>query len=679
MYLSESQSRLYYKKPDKFREVIYSSKVSGSARGFTFNTAQNFFFNFYERNITIPFIAQRPFVSPLSESTFFYYNFKMLGAYKEGDRLVNKILVTPKRKSDPCFTGILSIVEDNWNIHSLELFLTKNNGIQYLDTLKVTQYFLPVVNDIWLPTQQRYDANGGALGIKGDGYFLGIFKNYIVNDLLSMPVTNPVKVDSTQKPKIIAKQKKKAEKKVDKQLFTPEIVKIENDANKHTDAYWDSIRPVPLTELEAEDYVIKDSIEKFKDSDAYKDSTDKLSNRPTFFSVLTGYSYRKRTQKIEVDFPSLLNLVNFNTLEGVNFQMRFGIKKSWGRQRSISFNPVFRYGLTNRHFNAMASIIFKNSQINDEYITVSGGKFISQFNEAQPQPEFGNTWQTLLFGHNYMKLYEHYFVKVSYAREIYNGIDASLSMSYEQRFPLENMHSYTFFNKYKSELSSNGVNIPGVTYATDNISRHNSFRIDLKMHFTFGQQYITRPDMKFRVGSKYPELILIYKRSIPINGFSDLNFDFLEAKLYGSIPLKLAGTMFYRLGGGGFASRKKVDYADYKHFYGNFLTQGGTDLLGFFLTKYYKHSTDKYFAEAHIEHHFGGFLFNKIPGIRTLKLDEVIGFHFLYTPTRHQYFQLDVGIANIFKLLRVDFVTGFQEKNVYLFSGRIGINLNLLK
>ena len=52
----------------------------------------------------------------------------MLGAYKEGDRLINKILVTPKRKADPCFSGVLSIVEDNWNIHSLELYLTKSNG-----------------------------------------------------------------------------------------------------------------------------------------------------------------------------------------------------------------------------------------------------------------------------------------------------------------------------------------------------------------------------------------------------------------------------------------------------------------------------------------------------------------------------------------------------------------------
>ncbi len=680
VYLSESQSRLYYKKPGKFHEVIYSSKVSGNARGFTFNNAQNFFFNFYERDITIPVIAQRPFISPLSDNGFFYYNYHMLGAYKEGDYLVNKIQVTPKRKNDPCFSGVLSIVEDNWNIHSVELVLLKRNGIEYIDTLKVSQYFLPVKNDLWLPTQQRYDANGGVLGIKGDGYFLGIFKNYQLNTSFDIPTTKPlVKTDSVKSPEKFIKQKKKAEKKADQKLFTPEVVKIEDGANKREESYWDSIRPVPLTELEITDYHLKDSIEKLKDTKEFKDSTDKLNNKPSFFSLLTGHVVRLTNKKFQVEFPGLLNLVNFNTVEGVNFQLRFAIRKSWENQRRLSFEPVFRYGLSNRHFNAMGTFTFRNSQVHDEYITLSGGKFISQIDGTQPQTEFGNTWYTLLLGQNFMKLYEQNFVKLSYAREIYNGINGSISASYEQRLPLENTRLYTFFKKQYKNLTPNGVELPTVNYATDNVTRHNSFRIDLKFHFTFGQKFITRPDAKIRFGSKYPELLVMYKRSIPIKGFSDLNFDFLEAQLYGKIPLKIVGTMFYRFGGGGFASRKRVDFADYKHFSGNFLSQGGTDLLGFFLVHFYKHSTDRYFGEAHIEHHFGGFLFNKIPGIRTLKLDEIIGFHALYTPTRHQYFQVDIGIGNILKLIRVDFVMGFEEKKVMRYGARLGFNLTVVK
>ena len=679
LYLSESQSKLYYKKPNKFHEVIYSSKVSGKSNGFTFNSAQDFFFNFYERTITIPYIATRPFISPLSENTFFYYNFRMLGAYQEGDKLINKILVTPKRKSDPCFSGVLSIVEDNWNIHSLELYLTKANGIQYVDTLKVTQYFVPVKEDIWLPTQQRYDVQASFLGVKGDGYYLGIFKNYIVNGLFGIPKP-VVKVDSVKGKPIVSakkleKQQKKEEQKIEKKIFTPEIIKIENEANKRDTLYWDSIRPIPLTAIEMQDYRVKDSIQVIRDSRQFKDSTDKKLNVPGPLTIILGYTYRLTYKKIYIDFPSLLNLINFNTVEGVNLQAKFGVHKTFKDNKRISFEPIIRYGFSNKQVNGMASLTFVTDPIHEEYVRLSGGRYVSQFNESQPQTEFGNTFQTLIFRNNFMKIYEQYFAKLSYSREIFNGINGTVALNYAQRSPLDNTNSFSFFPKIRANYPTvNGMDLPNV--ASETMAPNNSFRVDVRLHFTFGATYITRPDARWRPESKYPELLIIYNRSIAIKGFSDGNFDFLEAQLQGHFSEGLFGTTHYRFGGGGFATSKSVYYPDYKHFYGNFLTTGGTDLIGFYLLQYYRNSTDLYFAEAHIEHHFGGFFFNKIPGIRKLRLGEVLGFHFLYTPTRKEYFQLDAGIDNLFKIIRVDFVAGFLGETVYHFGGRVAIALD---
>ncbi len=676
LYLSESQSKLYYKKPNKFHETIYSSKVSGSSNGFTFNSAEDFYFNFYERNITIPFIAQRPFISPLSENTFFYYNFKMLGAYQEDGRLINKILVTPKRKSDPCFNGILSIVDDTWNIHSLELYLTKKNGIEYVDTLKVTQYFIPVKDDIWLPSQQRYDVKAGFLGIKGDGYYLGIFKNYQVNSGFSTQSV-VAKNDSIKNAKGTERQKKKEEKKIEKQIFTPEIIKIDDDANKRDKTYWDSIRPIPLTKLEGEDYHQKDSIQVIRNSKEFKDSTDKKVNAPSLLSIILGYKVYKQYKKIQIGFPSLLNIVNFNTVEGANIHLKFSIRKDFKKQRRISFVPVVRYGFTNKHFNAMATLTFRNSEVHEEDFALSGGKYISQINQLQPQTELGNTLQSLVLRNNFMKIFEQYFVKLTYSRELINGLDGSISVNYAQRYALANATAVSIFSNQKNQYTDNGVDIPGVT--NENVSRRNIFSVDVNFHITFGAKYVSRPDMRIREESKYPELSLVYKKAIPISGVSDQNFDFLEAHLQGYIACGLLGTLRYNLGGGGFPNHTAIDYPDYKHFYGNFLNLDGGDLLGFYLIQYYRNSTDLYFAEAHIEHHFGGFIFNKIPGIRKLKLDEVVGFHFLYTPVRGQYFQINAGIANILKIVRVDFVAGFMGQTVHQYGARVAIPLNGLR
>lgn len=679
IYLSESVSKLYYKKPNKFHEVIHSSKVSGSPRGFTFNSAQNFFFNFYEKNISIPVIAARPFISPLSDNAFYYYKFKMLGAYKEGDLLINKIQVIPKRKSDPCFAGVLSIVEDNWNIHSLELYLVKENGIEYVDSLKITQYFIPVKNDIWLASQQRYDAKASFLGIKGDGYFLGVFKNYQVNN--NFGVQPKVVIDSTKKvsPKKAEKLKAKEEKKIDKQIFTPEIIKIEDGANKRDTAYWEDMRPVPLTELEMEDYLIKDSIQVIKETPAFKDSMDKQANKPSFLGVLTGYTFRKQSKKLTFQLPSLLTIVNYNTVEGLNFQLKFSVQKIFKEdRRRLTVEPAFRYGVVNKSFNAMATINYRNSQIHDEHISISGGKFISQFNEEQPQTPFGNTFKTLVFKWNDLRIFEHYFVRIAYSRELYNGIYGGIAVNYAQRYPLENTSQEWIFKKLKYDFQPNGMSIPGVTDGNDNITRHNSFRTDVRLTFKPGQKYITRPDVKFRTGSKYPEITLIYKQSIPIKGFSDLNFNFIEAKVAGNVSFKMGGTLHYMASGGGFPYVKRIDYPDYKHFFGNAVVQGETDLLGFYTIRYYRHSTAKYFAQAHLEHHFGGILLGRIPGINKLKLYEVVGFHFLYTPTRKEYYQVDVGLENILKIMRVDFVAGFGKmpKEYYL-GVRVGLSIVL--
>jgi hypothetical protein len=597
----------------------------------------------------------------------------MLGAYREGDKLINKILVTPKRKSDPCFSGVLSIVEDNWNIHSLELYLTKNNGLQYVDTLKVTQYFIPVKNDIWLPSQQRYDVQASFLGIKGDGYYLGIFKNYAVNDFygLQKPVA---KADSIKSPKKAERERKKEEKKIEKKIFTAEVEKIEENANKRDTAYWDSIRPIPLTDIEKDDYTVKDSIQVIRDSKEFKDSTDKSLNKTGFLSVVTGYTYRKQYKKIQIDFPSLLGIVNYNTVEGANLQLKFSIRKEISKRRTITFEPVFRYGISNMQFNSMGTLTFRSNPVHEEFVSISGGRFISNFNEYQPQTEFGNTWQSLVFKNNFMKIYEQYFLKLAYAREIYNGITGYIAVNYAQRTPLYNTSNAAIFPKLKTQYTPNGMDLPGVY--DENITPHHSFRIDLQFHFVFAQKYITRPDMRFRLDSKYPELTIIYKKSIRIPGFSDQDFDFLEGQLEGKIPMKLFGTSYYRIGGGGFPNHKAIDYPDYKHFSGNFLNLGGTELLGFYLLRYYRNSTDLYFAEVHIDHHFGGFFFNKIPGFRKLKLGEVLGFHFLYTPTRKEYFQLNAGIDNIFKVMRVDFVAGFLGETVYRFGGRVAFALN---
>lgn len=368
-------------------------------------------------------------------------------------------------------------------------------------------------------------------------------------------------------------------------------------------------------------------------------------------------------------------------MEGPNFQFKIRIQKGFEKDgKRLSIEPVFRYGITNRSAQGMVSVNYRISQKNDESISVSGGKFISQIDERQPQPVFGNTFKSLIFRWNDLKLYEQYYARITYNREVYNGIFLQLSGLYAQRKPLENTNRFSFFPKVKDQYSPNGVSLPWTDATTDNIQPHNIFRLQGRLRFKFGQQFVTRPDFKIRTDSKFPELTVLYRKAIAIKGFSDINYDYLEGYLDGKIEIKQAGVSFYKFGGGWYPNRKRMEFSDYKHFSGVFLNQGNNDLLGFYNIGFYRHSTNQYFAEAHLEHHFNGLFFSKIPGINKLKLKEVLGGHMLYTPTRKQYFQLDVGIENIFKILRADFVTGFGSGHKeFYFGGRIGLTIEVIR
>jgi hypothetical protein len=59
--LSESESKLSYIKPGKYREVMISSKVSGSNRAFSFNRATDIGINFYQNLLEMEGLSAQAF------------------------------------------------------------------------------------------------------------------------------------------------------------------------------------------------------------------------------------------------------------------------------------------------------------------------------------------------------------------------------------------------------------------------------------------------------------------------------------------------------------------------------------------------------------------------------------------------------------------------------------------
>ena len=119
------------------------------------------------------------------------------------------------------------------------------------------------------------------------------------------------------------------------------------------------------------------------------------------------------------------------------------------------------------------------------------------------------------------------------------------------------------------------------------------------------------------------------------------------------------GRTSFFVGAGKFLNANSLYFPDYKQFSGNqVLTyQGGIN--SFLLLDYYRFSTYTEYVEAHLEHNFSGFITNKIPLIRKLKLQEIVDFNYLSTPQLKNYYELGFGLQYL--NFRIMYGTAFNS------------------
>jgi hypothetical protein len=259
---------------------------------------------------------------------------------------------------------------------------------------------------------------------------------------------------------------------------------------------------------------------------------------------------------------------------------------------------------------------------------------------------------------------------------VVNGLMLWTSVRYSRRIPLNNSNVDGWVDRKNIEFTPNIPDNPFM--GSTQFRQHDAFTIKLDLRYRPGQKYVTRPDMKITSGSKWPEFSIAYKKAIPGVFKSEMNYDWVQFKIEDLLRLKLFGNTKYMFRVGAFLNKNRMEFMDFKHFNDNQTLLGRNHFDGFQVLDYYAASTQKLYYEAHLEHHFEGLLFNKIPGIRKLKFQEVLGVHFLYNDDFRDWTEISAGIENILRVLRVDFVTGLSRNHPTRFGVRVGILLNQL-
>jgi Family of unknown function (DUF5686)/CarboxypepD_reg-like domain len=654
LYLSETISKIIFKKPDKLKEKIIASKISGNNKGYSYNTASLSTYDFYDN--TLDFDVK--LISPIADNAFSYYKYKLEGSfYDDNNQQIYKIKVIPKRDKEPVFEGYIYIVDDSFAIYAIDLdikgYRMKN---EFTEVMSLKQSFsYNAKNKIWTKNAQTLDFNAGIFGVKFSGKFNYVYSNY---EFLTS---------------------------FEKKTFGNEVVAFELNANKKDDAFWNQIRPIPLTIEESTDYTKKDSLQTIRKSQKYIDSVDAKNNKFKVTDILMGYDYKNTFKKYSFDYKGLLNIssLSFNTVQGFNLDSGFSFK-TWNEEKgkNTSISTTFNYGFSDERFRAVGEFSHKFNNINYATIGVSGGTKVAQFNSFEPISKLINSISSLFFKDNYMKLYNLEYAQINYSQNILNGVNLVEKVAYEQRKPLYNTTDYSFFKR--DDIYSSNNPLASNDFTTPAFDPHHLFKASISTRINFGNKYISRPDGRYNIkDDRYPTVFLAFEKAFAASE-KKYEFERIGASVLYDLSLGNKGTLGMNLRAGKFFNAENISFIDYRHFNGNQTHIGTSDryLNVFNLMPYYANSTNDSYFEMHLEHNDTGFIMNKIPLLNLLKSTMNIGFHSLAIPDRKPYTEFTVGLDNLgfgkFKIFRLDYVHSYQggiQQNGVVFGLKI---LNVL-
>ncbi len=702
LFISESVSEVKYTRPNKFEEKVIAVYTQGTNRSASPN---NYFFgSFYQ-----PEIAET--ITPFSPKAFSYYKFEYIGTFKDGQYEISKIKVIPRSKGDNVFEGEISIVENWWSIHSFELRSSKL-GIRF----QVKAIYNPIEDKAWLPISMQAIVTGKVFGFDFVGSYNATVKDYKIKLNPALPVEMQVidaKIEKEEAKKVtkkfstkniqlkerlengkeitakelrqLTKAYEKAEQKEQKE---PDVISdtkysIDSTAYKKDSTFWVNIRPAPLEIEEIRGYKKTDSIDQVQRK---RDEGDTLKSKRKHkgfqvFDVLTGNNYAlNKTSSFQIHTP----WGGYNTVEGVNAIYRLSYFKRWVKRdtlnkdkradtRRLEISPVFRYAFARQKLTGFLRIDYRTRL---SRLTLSGGRYIQQFNSDEPIHPFVNTFTTLVQGQNWMKIYEREFIDLNYRQRINDKYSFHTQWSLARRHELFNNNNYSFNDKSRERFTANApVN---AELANTHFADHTAFIGAVGFEARPWQKYRIHNGRKFRENRSSPIFTLDYRKGFnPLFG-SSINYDLVEVGVREGIRFGVRGLLDMNLKAGAFINSKSMYFMDYKHFDGNQTAFMTTDPVGSFrLLNYYQYSTrDKYFS-ANIHYHFRKFLLTRIPKIRMLGASENFFVNYLATPSSGNYTEFGYGLNGILRLFRLEFATSFQNGN-YVGNGfRIGISTNL--
>jgi hypothetical protein len=596
--LVELQLALNYVYPDQYKEERTAYKLYGSKDGLyipLFNEAD---FNFYHNLVHLKGISEVPLISPVSRLAILSYKFKLEEMMKEGEHFVYKIRVTPRKSGDATCKGFIFVNDSIWNINRIDLTLEKG-ALKFFDAFTIQQTYHEVDSGFWLPDRQEFTYQTKA----GHKLFKG----------------------ST----VIAMSEYQKNYRFPKNFFGDEVSVTTAEAYKRDSSYWNNARPDPLSKDQQKVIHYRDSIDAAHHTKRYLDSMETRFNKVTVGELLySGVGFRREARKRSLYISPLMGLIGFEVIGGFRLGPNAFYYRGFENGRILSTSGSINVGLKNMDWQGSANFWIRYNPYKLGDFAIRTGRSFYSINSF-------DAYLNQLRISNYI-LHEH--ATLYHRIELLNGLYADAEVAFHNRRSVSGYDRTSIINKVIKE------NDP--LYFKD----YQALISHARLSYTPRQRFMTEPNRKVVLGSRYPTFILGYKKGW--NNFltSDINFDYVDFSIEQNLQIGTLGNSKYSVTLGKFMNTTDLRYVDLKRF-----RQSDpilySDPLHSFQSLDTALSATNWFLEAHHIHHFNGAMINNIPFIKKTKLRTVGGAGMMWIQEsnyRHQ--EIFGGVERVFKL-----------------------------
>ena len=624
-------------------------------------------------------------ISPLSPGAFSHYRFRYEGYTEVAGRIINKIRITPMRRSQQLVSGHIFIAEDYWNVHGLDISGSMNIVVG-IDFNLQTDYG-EVKENVWMPTSHRITFDMGLAGSRAKMRYVSSvdYKRIVENTSLRAPAPTTAPAPGVPQKKVTNREAYRAARQATKEIEAPRResldlteefadnfkVTVDTTALAPDPEFWDRVRPIALEPAELEGYRNRGVA-----ATTAPDTTSTRRGSSIFLKVLTGGGKPLRLGEKGGEFVwhgIMPSRDGFNTVDGyyfglapVSWRKTFGVGAAGtGTPKAIlTIKPEAIWAINRHVFMGELTSGLKFAPSRRGEFNLGVGSVSRDFNGGGGGIlPLENTVASLFFRRNYLKLYQDNFVEAAGSIDPVNGLTLSAGAKYSHRSGLENTSDYSFFYRDSRAYTPNFV-LEDHTAAIFNVGLSYTPRL----YYRIGSDGRRQP-----VRSSWPTFFAEWQKGVKGLWGSSTDFDHIGGGLRQNISPGPGQLLRYYVRGGAFVNKRSLHFPDFRHFAGGDIPLQNRSIMSgpeFRLLPYYRYSTGDSYIQAHVSYQARFILLKLLPWFSNRLWMEGLQLNYLTTPTLRNYTELGYTIG---LFLQAGVFVGFEG----LKYRSVGVKLSL--